>query len=117
MPGLFRVTFDCAFRQYTMSQAVSEDYTTVSKPYSADSRSLPAPSEDCKGISYSPIIAPMADPTPPRLPERPLSSVSIRQPATDNDKVLCERCGADMYRMHAVWRCPSCGFKTDCCGW
>ena len=30
---------------------------------------------------------------------------------------LCERCGAEMYRMHAVWRCPSCGFKTDCCGW
>ena len=23
----------------------------------------------------------------------------------------------EMYRMHAVWRCPECGFKTDCCGW
>jgi ribosomal protein L37E len=34
-----------------------------------------------------------------------------------DDKVLCERCGAKMYRMHAVWRCPDCGFKTDCCGW
>jgi hypothetical protein len=34
------------------------------------------------------------------------------------DKVICERCGAaEMYRMHAVWRCPACGFKTDCCGW
>jgi hypothetical protein len=34
------------------------------------------------------------------------------------DAVLCERCGkAEMYRMHAVWRCPECGFKTDCCGW
>jgi len=22
-----------------------------------------------------------------------------------------------MYRMHAVWRCAACGFKTDCCGW
>jgi ribosomal protein L37E len=31
--------------------------------------------------------------------------------------MLCERCGAEMYRMHAVWRCSSCGFKTDCCGW
>jgi ribosomal protein L37E len=31
--------------------------------------------------------------------------------------VLCERCGAEMYRMHAVWRCTQCGFKTDCCGW
>jgi len=34
------------------------------------------------------------------------------------DKMLCERCGqSEMYRMHAVWRCPACGFKTDCCGW
>jgi hypothetical protein len=33
------------------------------------------------------------------------------------DKVLCDRCGAEMFRMHAVWRCPACGFKTDCCGW
>jgi ribosomal protein L37AE/L43A len=38
--------------------------------------------------------------------------------ATSDDKVMCERCGAaEMYRMHAVWRCPACGFKTDCCGW
>ena len=35
-----------------------------------------------------------------------------------DDRVVCERCGkAEMYRMHAVWRCPECGFKTDCCGW
>jgi rubrerythrin len=33
------------------------------------------------------------------------------------DKIVCERCGAAMFRMHAVWRCPACGFKTDCCGW
>ena len=31
--------------------------------------------------------------------------------------VVCERCGNAMYRMHAVWRCPKCRFKTDCCGW
>jgi len=35
----------------------------------------------------------------------------------DNDAVICERCGAEMFRMHAVWRCPACRFKTDCCGW
>ena len=35
----------------------------------------------------------------------------------DEAKVLCERCRAEMFRMHAVWRCPSCGYKTDCCGW
>ena len=35
-----------------------------------------------------------------------------------DEAVICERCGkAEMYRMHAVWRCPECGFKTDCCGW
>jgi hypothetical protein len=35
-----------------------------------------------------------------------------------DDEMLCERCGkAAMYRMHAVWRCPACGYKTDCCGW
>ena len=35
-----------------------------------------------------------------------------------SDPMLCERCGkAEMYRMHAVWRCPDCGYKTDCCGW
>jgi rubrerythrin len=33
------------------------------------------------------------------------------------DSVRCERCGTEMFRMHAVWRCPSCGYKTDCCGW
>jgi len=36
----------------------------------------------------------------------------------DDNAMLCERCGkGEMYRMHAVWRCPKCGFKTDCCGW
>jgi hypothetical protein len=34
-----------------------------------------------------------------------------------DDQMVCERCGAEMYRMHAVWRCTGCGFKTDCCGW
>jgi ribosomal protein L37AE/L43A len=38
--------------------------------------------------------------------------------ACDADKMICERCGqAEMFRMHAVWRCPHCGYKTDCCGW
>jgi len=40
------------------------------------------------------------------------------EPAKPNpDAVLCERCNVEMFRMHAVWRCPNCGFKTDCCGW
>ena len=41
----------------------------------------------------------------------------VRSSCSD-DAMICERCGkAEMYRMHAVWRCPACGFKTDCCGW
>jgi len=65
----------------------------------------------------------MSEPTPPpRTPARPLSPLETRSsgqaPAANVEKMICERCGqAEMYRMHAVWRCPSCGFKTDCCGW
>jgi len=58
--------------------------------------------------------------TPIKFPSS-VSSVSdtgVRhQCQTPGDVVLCERCGDAMYRMHAVWRCPACGFKTDCCGW
>jgi ribosomal protein L37AE/L43A len=60
----------------------------------------------------------MPDPTPPRPQSRPITALKTTTPATSEDKMLCERCGkAEMYRMHAVWRCPECGFKTDCCGW
>ena len=36
---------------------------------------------------------------------------------SSSDAMPCDRCGAAMFRMHAVWRCPTCGYKTDCCGW
>jgi rubrerythrin len=57
----------------------------------------------------------MSDPTPPR----PIATTTLlkAESARNVEKTLCERCGAEMYRMHAVWRCPTCGFKTDCCGW
>ena len=59
-------------------------------------------------------------PAPPPKPRpRPIIT-DIRKasdPGPDPSKVVCERCGVEMYRMHAVWRCASCGFKTDCCGW
>ena len=46
------------------------------------------------------------------------SEAQSRRCDSETDRMLCERCGkAEMYRMHAVWRCPECGFKTDCCGW
>jgi rubrerythrin len=47
---------------------------------------------------------------------RPITPLKITV-EREIEKTLCERCGAEMYRMHAVWRCPACGFKTDCCGW
>ena len=58
----------------------------------------------------------MSDAEKDRPPEKAETS-AIPAPGGE-DAVLCERCGkAEMYRMHAVWRCPACGYKTDCCGW
>jgi hypothetical protein len=60
-------------------------------------------------------------PEPPKPPPTPLStpsSLSPRPASCESDRMTCERCGqAEMFRMHAVWRCPNCGYKTDCCGW
>jgi rubrerythrin len=57
----------------------------------------------------------------PESESTPKPVVSSPQPqaqrANTSDAVICERCGAEMFRMHAVWRCPSCRYKTDCCGW
>ena len=62
----------------------------------------------------SAIIAPMPDPgKPDPTPQAPTG----KRPDPGADKVICERCGAEMFRMHAVWRCPACRYKTDCCGW
>jgi ribosomal protein L37E len=58
----------------------------------------------------------MSEPSRPRPPLGPVPA-PVGTSSRDPDKVLCERCGAEMYRMHAVWRCQDCGFKTDCCGW
>jgi rubrerythrin len=54
----------------------------------------------------------------PTLRITPVTSALKAQPQGDaTEATRCERCGAEMYRMHAVWRCPNCRFKTDCCGW
>jgi len=45
-----------------------------------------------------------------------ISPIKTTLPPSD-DSVGCERCGGEIYRMHAVWRCSKCGYKTDCCGW
>jgi hypothetical protein len=60
-----------------------------------------------------PEPAPRATTSP--APTAPTSSSKNAKPHPD--AVVCERCGVEMFRMHAVWRCPGCGFKTDCCGW
>ena len=47
----------------------------------------------------------------------PRKTAATQPAAAREDAVICERCGAEMFRMHAVWRCPACRYKTDCCGW
>jgi len=55
---------------------------------------------------------------PVREPSTPRPITPIKTAASKPiEKELCDRCGAEVYRMHAVWRCPACGFKSDCCGW
>src|SRR5262245_37186311 len=67
-------------------------------------------------VTYNrPVADPYKSPDP-----RPGALASARTQDTarsSGDKVVCERCGTEMFRMHAVWRCPACGYKTDCCGW
>jgi hypothetical protein len=63
------------------------------------------------------IIPAMSEPPPPRPPARTVTPLLKTTVPADSNKMLCERCGGEMYRMHAVWRCATCGFKTDCCGW
>jgi hypothetical protein len=63
---------------------------------------------DTKTVPPSPAAADASSPDP----------IPGSGAACPEDAMICERCGkAEMYRMHAVWRCPACGFKTDCCGW
>jgi hypothetical protein len=65
-------------------------------------------------ITVRAIIARMGDSETPK----PAHPTPLKVTSPPVDKMMCERCGvAEMYRMHAVWRCPACGFKTDCCGW
>jgi len=54
----------------------------------------------------------MPDPTrlPPASATPPPSPSCSSQRTTSSDAVICERCGAEMFRMHAVWRCPQCRY-------
>jgi ribosomal protein L37E len=51
---------------------------------------------------------------PPVKPITPLQTGAIKP---IEEKIFCDRCGGEVYRMHAVWRCSKCGYKSDCCGW
>jgi rubrerythrin len=50
-------------------------------------------------------------------PQTPAPAKATPARPVESEATVCERCGTPMFRMHAVWRCPACGFKTDCCGW
>ena len=62
-------------------------------------------------VSETPKPAPTVRVTPI------ISALKAQPQGAAGETTCCERCGAEMYRMHAVWRCPNCRFKTDCCGW
>ena len=65
----------------------------------------------------------MNDEKPPVKPITPLQTGLVRlkadttNAAYNDEKIFCDRCGGEVYRMHAVWRCSKCGYKSDCCGW
>ena len=59
------------------------------------------------------------NPIKPVKPITPLRTGLVSQPGGGpaDEKIFCDRCGGEVYRMHAVWRCSQCGYKSDCCGW
>jgi ribosomal protein L37E len=57
----------------------------------------------------------MAEPAEPK-PVKPITPLKTST-LTNDEKIFCDRCGGEVYRMHAVWRCSQCGYKSDCCGW
>jgi len=64
----------------------------------------------------------MNEEKPPVKPVTPLRTGLVRPKADttsgpNDEKIFCDRCGGEVYRMHAVWRCSKCGYKSDCCGW
>jgi hypothetical protein len=69
-------------------------------------------------VDKPPLKVPPTTSSPHNVIVTPVVSIlGAAAPAPAEDVMQCERCGAGMYRMHAVWRCPSCRFKSDCCGW
>src|SRR5262249_13531506 len=66
------------------------------------------------------IMPAMPDEPQPASPGvKPIKSALIPNPTcSSQQRTVCDRCGgANVYRMHAVWRCADCGSKPDCFGW
>src|SRR5262245_34014816 len=60
-----------------------------------------SPRADCSLVDPNEIIAPMSESERPTPSPRPISPVRTRTPASQaEEKMLCDRCGAEMYRMH-----------------
>ena len=101
------------------SAARSVDMTNVLRPYNCIISIRTAFPASIHG-AWPHIIKNVAEPSNPKpqLNITPVISALRAAPAgATEERTVCERCGAEMYRMHAVWRCPQCRFKTDCCGW
>jgi hypothetical protein len=72
---------------------------------------------DLRRAPYNQIVSEASPPKPKLIITPVVSALTSPRAGLAEERTVCERCGADMYRMHAVWRCPQCRFKTDCCGW
>jgi hypothetical protein len=58
------------------------------------------------------IIPAMSDPLP-RLRAAMVPTAPLPPMAPADEKVRCERCHTEMFRLNAVWRRSSGRFKTD----
>ena len=76
---------------------------------------MPAPPNPTRTLA-APVAAPRETTARSTAAARETTARSTAA-ARGDEAVICERCGAEMFRMHAVWRCPACRYKTDCCGW
>ena len=111
---------DIAFVGYVLDQNTS-DVTIIT----IGSRVIILPSGDLAGRlacqlerDFDPgVDRPLLFLLPPARSAQAIREELAARDARTSDAVLCERCRTEMFRMHAVWRCPGCGYKTDCCGW
>jgi hypothetical protein len=77
----------------------------------------PISAVDARPAAYNRAVSETPKPAPAVQITPIISALKAQPQDAASDSTRCERCGAEMYRMHAVWRCTSCRFKTDCCGW